>query len=749
MKQYKIGDGVWQDYSDPIELSNNTVVYARSFDAAGNESETTSHAINNIDKVAPLITLNGESELEHEAGTPYTDAGAIAQDDIDGDLTNQISVTGSVFTEQLGSYVIRYNVSDSTGNSAEEQTRTVHVVDTTRPIITLLGDNQYVISQGGAFTDPGATASDNFDGDLTDRIVITGEVDSTKPGTYVLRYSVSDGSGNAADRVERVIRVLSNDASLRQVTVNAGTLSPIYSPEIFEYEMNVSNSTSNLIATIQVNEVNAKIKVNNQSKTLDDSGLAQVDLTLNVGRNSFVLEVTAQDGTVKSYTLIVNRVAGNTSPPTQPTQPIQPQAPVAPDTKSTSVEVLVNGKVENAGTARTEEVNGQRVSTIAVDEEKLKQRLEAEGERAVITIPVNTGSDIVVGELNGRMVKNMESHKAVVEIRTEKATYTLPAEQINIDAVSDRFGADLALQDIKIKIEIAEPTTETIRVVEDAAKRSEFTLVIPPLNFKVSAVYDGRTEEISKFNAYVERTIAIPEGIDPNRITTGVVVEPDGTVRHVPTKIIVINGAYYAQINSLTNSTYSVVWHPEEFEDVSNHWAKDAVNNMGSRMVINGTGVGIFDPDRNITRAEFAAIMVRGLGLRLEKGLASFTDLNPRDWYYDAVQTAYSYGLVNGFEDGSFRPNDQITREQAMVIIAKAMKLTGLEGVNSNQASNLLSIYQDASFVSGWAINGVADSVHTGIVTGRDRDKLAPNALITRAEVAMMIQRLLQKSDLI
>src|SRR5690606_1853186 len=208
---------------------------------------------------------------------------------------------------------------------------------------------------------------------------------------------------------------------------------------------------------------------------------------------------------------------------------------------------------------------------------------------------------------------------AVVEIRTGKATYTLPAAQINIDDISKRFGTDLVLQDIQVKIEIATPQEGMMRIVNEAAANGEYEALFPPLDFRVSAVYGGRTIDVTRFDAYVERMIAIPEGIDPGRITTGVVVEPDGAVRHVPTKVMVIDGTYYAQINSLTNSTYSVVWHPLEFKDMAGHWAEEAVNNMGSRMVVEGTGKEKFDPDRDITRAEFTAIVARGLGLGFEK----------------------------------------------------------------------------------------------------------------------------------
>jgi methionine-rich copper-binding protein CopC len=478
------------------------------------------------------------------------------------------------------------------------------------------------------------------------------------------------------------------------------------------------------------------------------------------GNSSPIIIAGLANGTAYTFTVKAKNAVGgsDSSAPSNAVTPMQPvnndngnsSTPSTPESASTGVDVLVNGKVEKAGTATTAEVNGQQVTTIAIDEVKLQQRLDAEGTGAIITIPVSTKSQVVVGELNGRMVKSMEQQQAVIEIRTEKATYTLPADQINIEALSERFGTNLDLQNIKVKIEIAEPQAATVRVVEDAANQGGFTLVVPPLNFKVSVVYGDRAEEVSKFNAYVKRTVAIPEGVDPNRITTGIVVEADGTVRHVPTKIAKIDGKYYAQINSLTNSTYSVVWHPIEFLDVENHWAKAAVNNMGSRMVVSGTGDDIFSPERDITRAEFAAIIVRGLGLRLENGESVFTDVKQTDWYSSAVQTAYEYGLIAGYEDGSFRPNDKITREQAMLIVSKAMKITGLSGKKAEQSANhVLEAFADANNVSNWSLNGVADSVSAGIISGRSNESLAPKAFITRAEVAMMMQRLLQKSDLI
>ena len=159
------------------------------------------------DTTAPVITLTGSATINLNVGDSFTDPGATATDNIDGNLTSSIVVTGSVNTNAVGTYTLNYNVSDAAGNAATQVSRTVNVTDGTAPVITLTGSATINLTVGDSFTDPGATATDNVDGNLTSSIVVTGSVNTGAAGTYTLNYNVSDAAGNAATQVSRTVIV--------------------------------------------------------------------------------------------------------------------------------------------------------------------------------------------------------------------------------------------------------------------------------------------------------------------------------------------------------------------------------------------------------------------------------------------------------------------------------------------------------------------------------------------------------------
>ena len=150
------------------------------------------------DNVPPVITVNGSNPDSVELGSTYTDPGATAFDAFHGDTP--VTSSGTVDTSTVGSYTITYTATDKDGNTATA-TRTVNVVDTTAPVVTVTGDNPATTELGADYDDAGATATDASG---TVEVVTTGTVDTDTVGEYTLTYTATDASGNAGTATRTV-----------------------------------------------------------------------------------------------------------------------------------------------------------------------------------------------------------------------------------------------------------------------------------------------------------------------------------------------------------------------------------------------------------------------------------------------------------------------------------------------------------------------------------------------------------------
>ncbi len=162
------------------------------------------------DTTRPVITLVGPNPQTVELGGVYVERGATAFDNVDGDLSDEVVVDASaVKVGTVGTYQVTYNVVDAAGNAAVEKVRTVKVVDTTPPVITLVGPNPQTVELGGVYVERGATAFDNVDGDLSDEVVVDASaVKVGTVGTYQVTYNVVDAAGNAGVEKVRTVKVV-------------------------------------------------------------------------------------------------------------------------------------------------------------------------------------------------------------------------------------------------------------------------------------------------------------------------------------------------------------------------------------------------------------------------------------------------------------------------------------------------------------------------------------------------------------
>ena len=181
------------------------------------------------------------------------------------------------------------------------------------------------------------------------------------------------------------------------------------------------------------------------------------------------------------------------------------------------------------------------------------------------------------------------------------------------------------------------------------------------------------------------------------------------------------------------------------FDDVTGaHWAAEMIEELCLKGYINGYPDGTFKPDNNITRAEMTKILVKVQGLEeADPDMPQFKDVNPSDWYYGYIEAAARAGLVKGYETGEFRPNQKITREEIAALICRAM------GKESEAASlaNVRTEFTDDQDIAAWARGYVVIEFREGIVNGYPDQSFGPKKNATRAEVCAMVFRYINSTD--
>ena len=176
----------------------------------------------------------------------------------------------------------------------------------------------------------------------------------------------------------------------------------------------------------------------------------------------------------------------------------------------------------------------------------------------------------------------------------------------------------------------------------------------------------------------------------------------------------------------------------EIFDDIkSAEWAKEAIEALYAKKIVSGKSAKSFCPSDTVTRAEFVKMLVLVSG-KTEKATISFSDVSDKDWFYDYVAISVGEKMVNGFEDGSFKPDDEISRQDMATIIYRLLSANGISGKNGAK------VFADSTEISDYAKKATEDLSSLGIFSGDENGKFNPKKSASRAEAAKVIYGVLQ-----
>ena len=370
--------------------------------------------------------------------------------------------------------------------------------------------------------------------------------------------------------------------------------------------------------------------------------------------------------------------------------------------------------IKKVGDKTTIKISDKHVSA-AIAQLKKSLATEAKDMTLTVVVPEETGFNVDF-ELSGKAIKTLADNKVDFKVSSSKGSLVLPFDALDAKTLADNESIKLKLDKIDNKI-----VSEKVRD-EDAVKKA--------VDIYIERTKDGKATRVDKVNKPLRAVLNV-KGLGDKDLLA--LYNMNNDMDFVTGKIRNENMTF--KIEEL--GKHVLVETHMGYNDTKTHWAKDEIKSMTAKNVVNGVGKNLFKPNANVTRAEFAKMIVASLEVELVEYDGTFKDVKKSDWFAEYVSTAHELGIVKGKSVDTFKPNESITREEMATMLSRLDETE----LTKEEVNNELKKYKDSNKVSEWAKPHVAKASKLGIMTGK-KIGLDPKANATRAEAATTMFRI-------
>ncbi len=396
----------------------------------------------------------------------------------------------------------------------------------------------------------------------------------------------------------------------------------------------------------------------------------------------------------------------------------------------------------NTGTITFDSSTG--TATTTVDTSKITSLINSNQPVVIQAVPTGTTATTVKVEMAASILSTLADKSKDLTVKTDDVQFVIPPAALDVPVLADLVKSD---PNTKVTLNVKEVTSASVGLADKISvpENANLKAVGKVFDFEIIAKSSAGETKIGTFTKKIR--VAIPyTDADVSELNEDYLAAYRITVNG-----LVFLGGDVDKVNNLvcfdtdSFSSYTLLAKIAAFADIMNHWAKNDIQLMADKGVVKGVTNNKFAPDSSVTRAQFATLLVKALGLtEVKPAKARFKDVNSGAWYYSMVETAAANGLVAGYSDGTFAPEGRITRQEMAAMIANALKAGGKSVIlTSGEAGQLLSKFSDRQQIAGWAQNSVAVAVKEGIITGRTTTTFVAKADATRAEGTVMIKKVL------
>ncbi|KEQ24100.1 S-layer homology domain-containing protein [Paenibacillus tyrfis] len=413
------------------------------------------------------------------------------------------------------------------------------------------------------------------------------------------------------------------------------------------------------------------------------------------------------------------------------------------------------GFVGGGGGGAPSSPSNDKVSKTTIDDKKaaeLLKGLNKESTQLVVEIPGK--ADAVQAEFTRDSFKALAGGlgNAKLVIKSEGASLELPK------SVIEQLVAELSAANEKgsVIVSFTKADQALEKAVVDVLAQTGASVVSKLVDFKIEVITaEGKIKEINALPTYAARTLEIGDvsaEMSASQLAGLVIDKNSGQYYPIPAIFTNRDGKWQGTLYRKGNSLYTIVRQSKTFNDIApEHYAKGAIETLASKFIVSGYPDGSFASVRPVTRAELASMLTKALGLIPDQASqAQFSDVKASDWYSIPIASAAASGLIAGYEDGTFRPDTPVTRQELVVMLQRAVIYAGLADSSSgvNNAKSAQS-YRDQDQIAEWAKDAVFLSNQLGIVQGFEDSSFRPQAQADRGQVSIMLYRMMKAVNFI
>ncbi|RJE85621.1 hypothetical protein D3P07_20720 [Paenibacillus sp. 1011MAR3C5] len=366
--------------------------------------------------------------------------------------------------------------------------------------------------------------------------------------------------------------------------------------------------------------------------------------------------------------------------------------------------------------------------------------------RIVFKVPDYENAALVAVPIVALEMANRQGGDVTFVVQHGDATFELPLKTLNFTELSRALNGSGSTNHLLMAID--KGNSSKTQALTTALNSSSASIIAGPLNFEIWVVNGSNKQEVTNYSGYVSRTLKTSASVNESQSAVVWLDSITGTLSYVPTTFKQEGGSTKATFKRKGNSAYALVRNTKSFSDMGKHWSSDTVQMMARKFIVEGRTATAYEPDKPITRGEFATYIAKGLGLAGNRAaVAKFKDVNADTVMGAYIGAAASAGIVNGTSSTAFKPNNFITRQEMAAMMMRAAKVAGMSVSLPSSADSYLQKYTDRSKVSAYAKTNMAEAVYLGIINGKTNTTLSPATNASRAEGAVMIMRLLEKAE--